>query len=82
MMSGGVRMRGDGKKIEEDMKNGGVMRRGAERPICAVGHKSVAAVKSVGWRKIGDVLKPCASRRELLGRERWQRDNTRKIKCR
>jgi hypothetical protein len=81
-MNGDARTNVGGKRTEEEKKSGGVMKKGAERLICAVGRRSVAVVKSEDWRKIGDALRPCVSRRKPLGRERWQRDNARKIKLR
>jgi hypothetical protein len=38
-MNGGAKMRGDGQRTDEETKSGGVMRRGAEWPICAVGRR-------------------------------------------
>jgi hypothetical protein len=47
-MSGGVKMREGGKKIEEERRNGGGMRSGAEKQIRGAARRIATAVKIDG----------------------------------
>jgi hypothetical protein len=68
-MRGGRKMSRGGKKREEEMRIGDVMRSGAERRSCHTVRRSAIAAKNVGRRKIAVVLRPCASWKKWQGSE-------------